>query len=159
MTRQCREVLSSCDFPVTAARDVEPFLARCTVAQVVSLVWGKDPEGKHEASWFAPFFINGYVRSKVSIPCSFDQQFWEAYDWVAQAMPEDFSAFDLPSIDEMARDMKRMRRAVGASKVLTVPYVFKVFQGMEPTREAVSNSTAIGGFEIGSRGAKPRGNA
>lgn len=157
MTRQCREVLSSCDFPETAVRDVEPFLTKCTVAQIVSLVWSKDPDGKQEASWFAPFFNNGYVKAKVSISCSFDQSFWEAYDWLSQAIPEDFSVFDLPSIDEMARDIKCMKRAVGVSKVLTVPYVFKVFQGMEPSREAPDNSNALSSFEIKSFGAKPRG--
>ena len=158
MTKQCRDVLSECDFPESAARDVERYLCRATPAQVVALVWSKDPRGERAADWFAPFFDRGYVRSKVSVQCSFDGPFWEAYDWLSQACPEDLSTFDLPAVDEMARDLPRMRRAFGQSRVKTVPYLLKVFQGMEPSRDRADNRAAVAGFEIGGRGATPRGN-
>jgi hypothetical protein len=143
VTRQCREVLEACDFPESAARDVERYLSRCTPAQVTSLVWGKDPDGRRTADWFAPFFNNGYVKSKHRIECSFDAEFWQAYDWLSQALPEDFSSFDLTAIDEMSNDLPRMRRAASAARVKTVPYLFKVFQGMERIPPARNNADRL----------------
>lgn len=157
MTRQCREVLSQCDFPESAAHYVERYLCRATPAQVVALVWAKDPDGGRPADWFAPFFDRGYVRSKVSVSCSFDGAFWEAYDWLSQACDGDLSTFDLPAVDEMARDLPRMRRAFGSCRVKTVPYLLKVFQGQAPSPARADNSAEVASFEVASRGAKPRG--
>jgi len=157
MTRQCREVLAACDFSQDEALDIERFLTRATPAQVIALVWGKDPAGERRADWFAPFFERGYVRSKVAVQCSFDGSFMEAYAWLSQALPEDFSTFDLPIIDEMARDLSRMRRAFGQSRVKKVPYVYKVWQGMAETHAPYEAPEALQSFEVGARGAIPRG--
>jgi len=156
MTKQCREALSVCDFPDSAARDVESFVSRCSVLQIEKLVWSKDPDGKHTADWFAPFFNNGYVRSKIDVVCSFDEKFWDAYDWLSQALPEDFSVFELPLIDAMARNTKKMKAAVGKSRVLSLPYIYKVYQGMEDQKVFKDNNNSVSDFEIGSTNIKTK---
>ena len=149
MTKQCREVLRECDFQIEATRDVEKFVSCCTVKQIVNLVWRKDPDGIHSVDWFAPFFSSGYVKSPISIKCSFDEKFWEAYDWISQALSEDFSSFDLPLIDEMARNIKKMKIAVGKSRVQNIPYIYKVFQGELEVKESNNNIDKILDFDIG----------
>jgi hypothetical protein len=149
MTKQCREVLKECDFPDSAARDVEKYVTCCTSQQIINLIWRKDKEGKHSADWFAPFFNNGYVKSKINIQCSFDEKFWEAYDWLSQALLEDFSVFDFTLIDNMARNIKKMKVAFGKSRIQNISYIYKVYCGEPEVKEKQNNIDKILDFEIG----------
>lgn len=156
MTKQCRDVLAACDFPIDAARHVERYVSRCTPRQVINLVWSKDKDGVHSADWFAPFFDNGYIKSKIDIQCSFDEAFWSAYDWLSMALDKDFSVFDFPLIDKMARDTKRMKVAFSKSRVYAIPYIYKVYEGTQETKVGGDNTSAVSSFEIKSSKIKTR---
>lgn len=143
MTKQAREVLDNCDFPESCIRELERVLCQHTPAQVISLVWSKDPEGKHDLEWFKPFF-NGYVRKVTGVTVEPDDAFWEAYGQF-----EELSTFDFPSLFEMSRDLCRLRRALGKSRIRKIPYVFKVYLGVEPTRTV--RATKVD-FEVGNSG-------
>ncbi len=154
MTKQCREVMEACDFPASDIKQVEKFVFKCTVKQVISLVWSKDPKGVHEASWFAPFFDRGYVKSNTGLNCSFDEKFWSAYDWLSQSI-EIFSIFDFPLIDDMARDTTKMKKAVGMTKVFNIPYIYKIYEGLASVSAPSNNLDKIQ-IDLGVSKAKPR---
>lgn len=150
MTEQCRAVMAECDFPPNEARRVERWLCRHSPAQVLALVWGKDPEGKQLAEWFDPFFECSYVKRVVTLDPEpdFSEEFWAAYD-EACSLFDMLSTFDMAHVQAMSRDVPRMRRAVAQAKVKRPAYVRKVWEGMEPTR--VVERTPVE-FEVGNSG-------
>jgi len=150
MTEQCRAVLSECDFPPEAYRLMEYLLCRHSPAQIMALVWKKDPDGLHNLDWFCPFFTKGYVKRVICLEPEpdFGVEFWKAYDEAALLFPT-LSTFDLAGIQIMSADIPRMRRAANQSKVKKVPYVVKVWEGMEPTRTI---ERTIINFDIGNSG-------
>jgi hypothetical protein len=150
MTEQCRSVMAECDFPPEEWRRVERWLCRHSPAQVLALVWGKDPDGRHLAEWFDPFFDHSYVRRVVTLDPEpdFSDAFWEALE-EASGMFDMLSTFDLAHVQVMSADVPRMRRAFAQAKVKKVPYVRKVWEGMAPTR-AVERTRVD--FEVGNSG-------
>lgn len=135
MTEQCRSVMEECDFPPSEWRRVERWLCRHSPAQVMALVWGKDPEGRRSPDWFEPFFERNYVRRVVTLDPEpdFTDAFWEALEEASSLFPM-MSTFDLAHVQVMSADVPRMRRAAAQSKVKKPAYVRKVWEGMEPTR-------------------------
>lgn len=136
MTEQCRAVMSECDFPEAAARTLERVLCQHSPAQVLALVWSKDPEGRREVDWFLPFFDRGYVKRVVFLDPEpdFSEAFWLAYECASGAL-ELMSTFDLAHVQAMSSDLPRMRRAIDQSKVRKAAYVRKVWEGLAPTRQ------------------------
>jgi len=128
MTTQAQHVMEECDFPVVSP-EMEMVLTRHLWKQVVSLVWSKDPNGKHsDFDWFLPFF-NSYLPKTLQLPSIvFDDRFWEAYKLLDKFVePYDNSLF--PLVSEMSEDVMRLSFAMGKSKP-NLKYVYKVWSGM-----------------------------
>jgi hypothetical protein len=148
MTRQCREVLSACDFPESDVRELEVLLTEHSPQQITALVWHKDPKGEHGLDWFRPFF-KGYVK-KVGpgLGGEPDDGFWQAYGAL-----EVNSAFDLPKVYEMSREPGRLDDAMKKCRVRTPAYVYEVFRNTPARR--VPERTKID-LQIGNGGTETR---
>lgn len=154
MTEQCRAVLSECDLPESDAVAVERVLCHNTPAQVVNLVWKRDPEGVHTFEWFLPFFERGYLKRLVWLDPepSFDAGFLEAYG-LASGWADVMSSYDLPLLEEMSTDIPRMRRAMERSKVKRVSYLRKVYEGERASVAVVRTPVTL---DIGNRGVRTK---
>jgi len=129
MTTQCKLVLDECDFPETDIKEIEIVLIEHSPAQIIHLVWSKDPKGIHDFEWFKPFF-KGYVKKINKRVFEPDDAFWSAYYYLDQVV-DTLSSYDMPSIYDMSREMKKLKMAVGKSRVNSVPYIYKVFKGIK----------------------------
>ena len=144
-----------CDFPESEYKRMEAILLEHSPAQVIDLVWRKDPNGDHELEWFEPFF-KGYVKKVIRLQgeVQLTDQFWEAYDLASKHF-DAMSTFDMPAIYAMCGDIPRMRKAIECSKVKNIRYVAKVYEDVPATGVRHSNPVGLD-FEIGNSGIQTR---
>lgn len=130
-SRSCRQVLDDCDFSEKDYRLIEQALLLHTPRDIVAAVRRKDPGGKYlDFAHFLPAIRRcREVDSMVPVDLldgEKAERFWQAYDYLAQFVDDDFPIKDLELIEEMAGDMERLRDVVGRSKP-NLRYVFKVW--------------------------------
>lgn len=118
----CRMVLQECDFPEDEYRKIEIALCSYSPKHIIKQVWKYDPNGENDS--FDPSYLRW--KSKERIEVGMDDSFWETYDYIAQFLDDDFSAFDFPLIGEMSGDMERLRYAISRSKP-NIKYIHKVW--------------------------------
>ena len=155
----CREILVTCDFPEDQYRRIEETLCRFMPRQVISAVAKADKGADHDDfEYFEPMFIHYIPQVTESCPITFDDFFWEAYDYIGQFLGEDFYYKDMVMIQEMSDNMERLRIAVSKSKQ-NIKYVFKVYTSMSANESVSMRSEDLGEMipEIGNKGVKTNG--
>lgn len=125
MTVECKQLLDQF-FDEADYKTVEFMLTRASPMRIASAIKKYGKEQKHPAEWYLPLFKNGYIKSDYAFDCSFDENFWKAYQ-IFDSICE-IHTFDLQYIDQMRVSIPRLRKALRNSKVLNVRYVFKVWQ-------------------------------
>jgi hypothetical protein len=129
-TKGCREVLQVCDFPENQYRLIEKLLLKHSPKQITQVVWAKDKDGEHDDfEWFMPLFDHYIPAIGESINIVLDDWFWEAYDYLAQFVEDDFHITDLRLISEMSESMDRLKQAISKSKP-NIRYVYKVWKNI-----------------------------
>ena len=141
MTVQCRQVIEACDFGLGDVKYIEQYLTKVTASQLISFVWRKDKKGEHNAEWFKPFIDRGYLSWKNCINCSFSEEFWYAYQ-IFDSICE-LSIFNFPAIDDMSKNRINMRRAIEASRIKNVSYIYKIFKDLPELKTVENNRDKI----------------
>lgn len=154
-TNGCRQVLDDQGFPETEYRRIEQILTKHTPKQVAVACKRADKDGNHaDFEYFEPMFVDYVPEIDVleGHDIVFDNWFWEAYDYLAQFVVEDFHVTDMVMIAEMTNSMERLKLAVGKSKQ-NIRYVFKVYSGMEEETTSV-RVTPADVPKLGNKGVK-----
>jgi len=126
-----------CGFDESAYRLIEKVLCEHTPKQIISVVTGKDKDGKHlDFEWFIPLFVSYTPHYESGVVVQFSDEFWQAYDYISEFVDDDFYISDLTLISEMD-DFERMKAAI-AKSVPNIRYVYKVYMNVkeqEPVRK------------------------
>lgn len=139
MTKECEQVIRTVGFSDSEYKTVEYFLTKVSAQKLISLVRGKKKSDVQNAEWFRPFIERGYIKS-YDLKCSFSEDFWKAYTIFDSVCP--LCIDDLPYIDTMSKDKARMRKALSASRVMNVRYIYKVWEST-PEEKIVNNADKV----------------
>jgi hypothetical protein len=140
MTVECEELIKTLGFEQTEFKTVEYMLTRASPMRIVQAVKRYSKGQKHNAEWYLPLFKNGYIKSDYAFDCSFDEDFWKAYQ-IFDSVCE-IHTFDLSYIDAMRVSISRIRKALRTSRVMNVHYVFKVWQDTQEDK-IINNADKI----------------
>ena len=121
--------MKTAGFDQSEYKIVEYLLTRASPQRLLALIKKHTKDQFHPADWYIPFVKNGYVKSDYAFDCSFDEDFWKAYQILDSVC--ELHTFDLPYIDQMKVSHCRLRKALHNSKVMNVKYIYRVWQGVE----------------------------